>query len=98
MAHPNCDERRAEVARLVSYGVSFAPVVIQALTEKVGCSPSSIRAGYGQFGLNASPISGFEDFSPNLPTWNIDVLIPGNAELLRAAADQVIDLGAKCRK
>jgi hypothetical protein len=44
MAHPNCDERRAEVERLASYDVSFTPVVIQGLTEKFGCSPSAIRA------------------------------------------------------
>jgi hypothetical protein len=44
MAHENIDARRAEVARLCSYGASFTPVVIQALTEKFGCSPSAIRA------------------------------------------------------
>jgi len=27
MAHPNCDERRAEVSRLISYGVAFTQVV-----------------------------------------------------------------------
>ena len=37
-------EPLAEVARLVSYGVTFSPLVMQALTEKFGCSPSAIRA------------------------------------------------------
>ena len=42
MALPNIDERCAEVAGLASYGVSFTPVVFQALTEKFGCSSSAM--------------------------------------------------------
>jgi hypothetical protein len=44
MAHPNCDERRQMVGRILSAGISIKEREARLLSVMFSCSPSAIKA------------------------------------------------------
>jgi hypothetical protein len=44
MAHPNCDQRRQAVERILSAGISIGTPEAKVLSVLYGCSTSAIKA------------------------------------------------------